>query len=158
MGRQRACAAVLRETSSGLSILMVNFRSFWTLPGGGLDPGETWEDAAVRELAEETHLRGAVDRLLYTRAVGDDGGIERCYLLRVDPKEEATLGHDPELPLGEQELHGIAWQPVADLADDVQVALVLAARPVVPICEPNRSGQDGLFQHPCRYSHPPRAN
>lgn len=30
--------------------------NWWVAPGGGLDPGETWREAAVRELVEETGL------------------------------------------------------------------------------------------------------
>lgn len=31
-------------------------KSFWLMPGGGLDPGETFEEAARREALEETGL------------------------------------------------------------------------------------------------------
>ncbi len=36
----------------------------WTLPGGGIDPGEEPTAAAVREIFEETGLTATVDRLL----------------------------------------------------------------------------------------------
>ncbi len=35
--------------------------AFWATPGGGLEPGETFAEAAIRELKEETGI--AVDRV-----------------------------------------------------------------------------------------------
>ncbi|MEV4317101.1 NUDIX hydrolase [Actinocrispum sp. NPDC049592] len=50
-----------RRADGVLAVLLIErgwepFAGCWALPGGYLDPGETSEQAARRELAEETHL------------------------------------------------------------------------------------------------------
>jgi 8-oxo-dGTP diphosphatase len=61
-----AQAVVLRGSGTVAEVLLVKRTSpcAWELPGGNVDPGEPPEDAAVREVGEETGLDVRVDRLL----------------------------------------------------------------------------------------------
>jgi 8-oxo-dGTP diphosphatase len=54
----------------------------WTLPGGGIDPGEDPADAVVREVAEETGYDVVVDELL---------GIESVVV----PAEQRLVAGEP---------------------------------------------------------------
>src|SRR5688500_6850486 len=53
----------------------------WTLPGGGLDFGEHPAEAVVRELAEETGLRGQVLTLAFVESMTNGPLVEagRAY-------------------------------------------------------------------------------
>jgi 8-oxo-dGTP diphosphatase len=58
----------------------------WTLPKGKLDPGESFEQAALREVAEETGLRARLVRELPTTTYEVKGRpkIVRYWLMEID--------------------------------------------------------------------------
>lgn len=49
---------VYRRTQGTLEVALIRSRRRWGLPKGHLEPGESVEQAACREVAEETGLRG----------------------------------------------------------------------------------------------------
>jgi 8-oxo-dGTP diphosphatase len=74
----------------------------WSLPKGKLDPGESFEDGALREVYEETGVRGRiVDELAPTRYVDRKGRdkVVRWYRMDVDsdPVEFAANDEVDEL-------------------------------------------------------------
>ena len=76
---------------------------FWITPGGGVDPGESFEDGAHRELWEETGIRvPALGPCVWTRRriVTFDGEQldfdERSYIVRVDHTEINADNHTDE--------------------------------------------------------------
>jgi 8-oxo-dGTP pyrophosphatase MutT (NUDIX family) len=75
--------------------------SFWFTPGGGLDPGESVRDGAVRELFEETGLRCDPDELggpvheeesLFRFATKSFQQHSTFFVLRVDRHEVDISG------------------------------------------------------------------
>lgn len=59
-------AVVLSEDGGKVLLLRREILIFWDLPGGGIEPGESPADAAVRECREETGVDIATDRLVGT--------------------------------------------------------------------------------------------
>lgn len=83
----------------GDHILLVKHRDgdgsfFWLLPGGGIQEGESVEDAAKREVWEEAGVRIAVVRRLTRPATITGAGPEHAFVLAI-PLDDATRGPQP---------------------------------------------------------------
>src|SRR3954464_3521077 len=53
----KAAGGVVRREDGTIAIVHRPRYDDWSLPKGKLDPGESWEEAAVREVEEETGVR-----------------------------------------------------------------------------------------------------
>jgi ADP-ribose pyrophosphatase YjhB (NUDIX family) len=94
--------------------------SYWVLPGGRLEPGETIPECAGRELAEETRLTAGFSGVLYVSEFLREGRhtIDVVARMSLQGQAEASLGNDPEIGPGtEPTLRELRWVSVEELKE-----------------------------------------
>ena len=88
---------MINDKKEVLVILREDFR-IWTLPGGGVESNETWEQAAIRETLEETGYQVMIEKYVgeYWRPQlsQGEGDLRRVFIGKVNNKVPAQ--HDDE--------------------------------------------------------------
>jgi 8-oxo-dGTP diphosphatase len=125
--RVAADVAVFAYREGAMQVLLVRrryepYQSYWALPGGLLDVGETLEEAAVRELREETGVTDTFMEQLatFSEVDRDPRGrvISCCYLALVDAaRVRLRPGSDAREAV---------WRPLEPLLDQTGRERVLA--------------------------------
>ena len=94
-----------------------NYKDWWEFPGGKLEPGESPEAAAVREIQEELGAEVKAERFLKTTVheYEEYHVILHCWLCTITGGELTLKEHEAAKWLAEDEYGKVRWLP-SDLA------------------------------------------
>lgn len=110
---QAAGGIVTRPTDDGHEIVIVHRPRYndWSLPKGKLEPGENWQQAALREVEEEIQCRVSLGEFVGPILYRTSGGMKLTLFWRMACEEE--LPFEPN-----REIDAIRWlTPEAALAE-----------------------------------------
>lgn len=117
--RDRSIALVVRDDKI-LSVQTYRAkagRDINELPGGGIENGESPEEAAIRELKEECGLDGTINRQLNVLH-WKDGSTEYVFLVDVCETQKEIVGIDPEIPQGEEQaIKNVRWLKLNEFSE-----------------------------------------
>jgi 8-oxo-dGTP pyrophosphatase MutT (NUDIX family) len=109
-----AGGVVWRRGADGLEVALVHRPKYddWSLPKGKLDEGESFEQAAVREVEEETGMRCELGAFLEEVAYRDNKDREK--LVRYWAMEASDGAFEAD-----DEVDELTWMPVDEAASSL---------------------------------------
>jgi ADP-ribose pyrophosphatase YjhB (NUDIX family) len=132
--KQAVRAIVVKGEAENRSLLVMYRNKFgteyYTLVGGGVEIGESLDQALIRELAEETSVQVANPRLVYVEETEEIYGTQYVYLCEYVSGEPHLSPQSDEAKINElgQNLYEPKWLPLAQLPEVPFVSEGLKAR------------------------------
>lgn len=117
-------AVVIRENQLLVMFRRKKGKEYFAFPGGGVEEGETEEEALIREIKEETSIDAKIGQKLY----GFDGKLGREYFFLCSyVSGEPQLAKDsPEfLRLSEENYYQPQWIDLAEVSKITLYPLVI---------------------------------
>lgn len=115
---RRAVRAIVVRDGKILLIHRNKFGSeYYTLPGGGIDAGETAEQALKREVQEECGFTVLSARPIFVEEAGNPFGTQYIYLCEVEGQEPQLAPHSAEAKIHAmgQNLYTPKWVSLKEL-------------------------------------------
>ena len=113
----RSRAIILREGPGGAEVALIERRRggrlYYVFPGGGIEPGESPEAAAARELVEETGIRARLTALgMHELSTAMFPSRQHLFLARVESFGEPQLE-----PFERHTIRGLRRLPLAEAVE-----------------------------------------
>jgi 8-oxo-dGTP pyrophosphatase MutT (NUDIX family) len=121
--RARVRVAVFDEAGRLLLVKSWAGQNGWEFPGGGVDKGESWPEAARRELYEETGILVNIEDLAYVTTEKGRGGFDvPVFTVRT---KTANL---PQKQHNRREITHIGWHDPETLTGTVPFVVEILAK------------------------------
>ena len=112
----RAAGGLLwRDSEVGRQILIIHRQRYddWSLPKGKLNKGESWEEAAIREVEEETGCQAVIEKIAGITSYMPEGQPKVVIFFHM-----SQLGQCKEIQMGAgMEVDAYQWVTVPEAMD-----------------------------------------